>query len=1376
MNPVRFVLLWLMVAALAPGVSARHTNLVFSNAGTEQKLSSGWVTALCRDRQGYMWVGTNRGLNRFDGYYMSHFTAVPGDSLSLTNNHITAIAEDPDSNLWVGTSYGVNIKPSGSHQIRQVSLFDHNAFNCSDVNNISDIFVARTGKVYLGTHQGYFTFHNGVFRHHLIDSLQAGAGVNHVFCFAEDAAGNIWMGTDTYDLVRLSTDGRITRIGLPALFDGKYARGLNKMLIDSDQRLWIGSQSGMYVYDIRRGQWDDGMNAFLTKWTGKTIITGIAEDNSRTIWITTDGAGLFLYDKQDSSMTRVVSGDGNRNGISSDGLFCLHIDYDQIVWIGTFRHGLDFYRKSSKVFRLIHNDPGSSGGLSTSDVNCFLEDPSGNIWIGTNGGGINIYDRRSGQYRYLTGENSGLSSNVIVSLCMDHRNNIWAGTYYGGLNRYDPSTGKVTVYKNDTGNPASLSDDRIWSITEDTAHNLWIGTLGGGVNRFNPQTGGFERFLAGDSGIAGNYVNHVTTDRHQNLWVAATDGLSIISAGWRAGSGKISTWRSTASEPEYSSFGKIISTYHDSRGWSWLCTSNGLFRFNPVTGSQVAMGRISPLLSAAAHRMLEDESGNLWMSGASGLVRIILKDIRSDTDFGLDVLQFDETDGLQGREFSETAALKLKSGEMVFGGVNGMNFFNPDDIDIDHTAPRLIFTQLRIFNKLISPGERFNNRVILPKPVSQTSRIVLRHSENLFTIEFAALTFVNTSKNKYRYKLEGFDNAWFETDGDANFATFTNLNNGQYVLRVTGSNADGVWNEEGISMEILVLPPFWKSWYAIVLYVVLLSSLLFALRYLILSRERMKVELEKERDEAQRVHELDMAKLKFITNISHELRTPLSLILSPVESLLPRFRNLPEEKYLQHIWQNTRKLLNMINRMLDFRKMEGQGLSYNPSWGNIVEFISETIASFYDLSENKQIELRQITDLREFNMMFDRDKIEGILFNLLSNAFKFTPISGLVIVQVSLEEAVPEHERAGTWLTIRVKDNGIGIPAEELDKIFNRFYKVRQTDNGESRGSGIGLSLVKEYALLHGGRIIVESARNIGTCFTVYLPVEPGGEAGTREVLDYMKETRISSRKEIRRAAESLANRKRPLLLVVEDNESLRQYIRENLEEQYEVAGAEHGKSALNEINLRMPDLIVCDIMMPVMDGIEFCKIVKGDKLTSHIPFIFLTAKASDQHKLEGLKTGADDYMEKPFNLEILKTKIHNLLMLKANIREIFRSKINIEPKDIGITSLDEKFMAKALDVVESHMGDVQFSVEGFSREIGMSRMQLYNKILALTGVPPLEFIRSLRLKRAARLLTEGQLYVSEVAYRVGFNDPKYFSQQFKKMFGVNPSVYEGKS
>lgn len=1376
MNPVRFVILWLMAAFMAPDVAARHTNLVFSNAGTEQKLSSSWVTALCRDRQGYMWVGTNRGLNRFDGYYMSHFTAVPGDSLSLTNNHITAIAEDPDSNLWIGTSYGVNIKPPGSHLFRQVSLFDHNAFNCNDVNNINDIFVSGTGKVYLGTHQGFFTYHNGVFRHFLIDSLRTDADVNNVFCFAEDTGGSIWMGTNTFDLIRLDPGGWYERIGLPALFEGKYVQGLQKMLVDSDQRLWIGSQSGMYVYDIRRGQWDDEMNRFLSQWTGNTIITGIAEENSQTIWITTDGAGLFLYDKQEGSMTRVVSGGSNRNGISSDGLFCLHIDYDQIVWIGTFRHGLDFYRKSSKGFRLIHDDPNSPEGLRTSDVNCFMEDAAGILWIGTNGGGVNIYDRESGKFRYLTEENSGLSSNVIVSLCQDHMGHIWIGTYFGGLNRFDPATGRITVYKHDTRNPESLSDDRIWSITEDAAHNLWIGTLGGGVNRFDPRTGKFERFQAGNSGIAGNYVNHVTTDRQQNIWVATTDGLSIISPGWRTVTGKTDTWMSTASEPEYSNFGKIISTYHDSRGWSWLCTSNGLIRFNPVTGSQVMMGRISPLLSDAAHRVLEDGEGNLWMSGAGGLARISLTTIKNETEFGVDVFRFDETDGLQGREFSETAALKLKSGEMVFGGVNGLNIFNPAEIDIDHDAPRLIFTHLRIFNKLVNPGEPFNNRVILQKPVSQTSRIVLRHSENLFTIEFAALTFINTSKNKYKYKLEGFDDTWFETDGDANFATFTNLNNGSYVLRVTGSNADGVWNEEGISMEIRVLPPFWKSWYAILLYVVLLSSLLFALRYLILSRERMKVELEKERDEAQRVHELDMAKLKFITNISHELRTPLSLILSPVESLLPRFRNLPEEKYLQHIWQNTRKLINMINRMLDFRKMESQGLSYNPTWGNIVEFISDTIASFYDLSENKQIELRQITDLREFYMMFDREKMEGILFNLLSNAFKFTPISGLVVVQVSLEESVVEKEVPGTWLTIRVKDNGIGIPSEELDKIFTRFYQVDRTDDNESRGSGIGLSLAKEYALLHGGRITVESARNIGTCFTVYLPVEMEGEGGPREVTDYMKETRISSRKETRKAAEAMANRKRPLVLVVEDNESLRQYVSENLEDQYEVAGAEHGKSALNEITRRMPDLIVCDIMMPVMDGIEFCKIVKGDKLTSHIPFIFLTAKASDQHKLEGLKTGADDYMEKPFNLEILKTKIRNLLMLKARIREVFRSKINIEPKDIGITSLDEKFMSKALDVVESHMDDVHFSVEAFSREMGMSRMQLYNKIFALTGVPPLEFIRSLRLKRAARLLTEGQLNVSEVAYQVGFNDPKYFSQHFKKMFGVNPSVYDGKN
>src|SRR5665648_939977 len=1371
---LKYVLTCALLLLSTVNLYAQHTSVNFSNISVRNGMSSNWVTSLCRDSDGFMWIGTNRGLNRFDGYNLTTFELNSNDTTSLSNNFIASIAEDKDSNLWVGTTFGLNIREHNSQSFHRISLFDHNAFQCNDVNNINTIFITKGGVVFIGTHEGFFTYSAGKFRHHLVDSTRFDAPVNNVFSFTEDQNGDIWLGTFSRNLIRYSQGRSLEFIPLPPLFEGKYVSGLQKLFIDSDRLLWVGSQAGLYVYDLKRKDWNTNMNRILYKEIGNKVIAGIQEDRDGTIWIATDGEGIYLFHKKDLSVLNLPFKGLDSKSISTNGLYCLLIDPTNLVWIGTYKQGLDFHNRSSKKFKLFRNEPEAENSLSSNDVDCCMEDSYGNIWIGTNGGGINILDEKTQKFRYMnvsnTG-NNGLSSNIVVSLFEDHQKNIWIGTYFGGLNKYNPVTGQFIRYKHNENDTTTISDDRIWSILQDDDDNLWIGTLGGGLNLFDAKTGSFKRYTAGKSGLPGNYIYHLTQDHKKRLWVCTTDGLAIYNPDMD----QFDAYINKNSNTGINSFGALVSSYEDSRGWYWLCGNNGLIKFNPDTHTSVKIDKLSGLLSNSVNRILEDKTGNLWVSSSRGISKIWFTNIENDTTFVTNFIHFDETDGLQGREFSETASLKTKDGELLFGGVNGLNIFWPGDIKVDRSVPKLIFTNLRIFNSTISPGQVFNNRIILTKPISHTDKIILKHSENLFSIEFAALTYLFPGKNKYRYQLEGFDDSWFETDGTANFATFTNLNNGDYVLHLKGSNADGTWNEEGISLIIKVLPPFWKSWYAMLGYVFFLMFMLLILRYMILYRERLKVELRIERSEAKRLHELDMLKLKFFTNISHEFRTPLTLILSPVEKLLPHFNVLPEEKYLQHIYQNAKKLLNMINQLLDFRKMEAQGLTFNPSWGNIVEFITATVSSFNDLSENKNIELRQITDLREFYMMFDKEKLEKILFNLLSNAFKFTPISGIVIVMVGLEEIADEGKNK-RYLAIKIKDNGCGIHPDNLDKIFTRFYQVETSKSIVANGTRIGLSLIKEYVHLHGGNITVESALNIGTCFSVFLPVEETVDLQHNELFHgQLQETKFKTEKKpVQHESKQQLNKKnQPVILIVEDNNDLRLYLKENLEYHYEILEAEDGRHALTILEKRMPDLILSDIMMPGMDGIELCKKVKNDKITCHIPFVLLTAKTSEQQKLEGLETGADDYIVKPFNFEILKTKIRNLIQLNLNIREVFRTKMLIEPKDISITSLDEKFMAKALDIIEKHMGDVHFSVEEFSRQIGVSRMQLYNKIVSLTGSTPLEFIRIMRLKRAAHLLAKSQLNVSEIAYQVGFNDPKYFTMQFKKEFKILPSKYK---
>jgi signal transduction histidine kinase/DNA-binding response OmpR family regulator len=576
-----------------------------------------------------------------------------------------------------------------------------------------------------------------------------------------------------------------------------------------------------------------------------------------------------------------------------------------------------------------------------------------------------------------------------------------------------------------------------------------------------------------------------------------------------------------------------------------------------------------------------------------------------------------------------------------------------------------------------------------------------------------------------------------------------------------------------IVLSIVVLPPFWKSLFAYFLYASLILLVLLLLRHLILTRERSNSRMEQERIEAQHIHEIDSLKIKFFTNISHEFRTPLTLILGPVEKLQAALNGQPEDKYLKLIEQNARRLLQMVNQLLDFRKMEIQGFTYNQFFGDIVAFLREAVFSFNYLSEQKNVRLVFSTNIKELNTNFDKDKLEKIIFNLLSNAFKFTPGSGQVTVSLSTENVGPLHPgtEAVTNLVIAVTDTGIGIPEDKLDKIFTRFFQVDNSGQVE-KGTGIGLSLVAEFVKLHGGEIGVKSELGKGSCFTVVLPVNLSGDP-VEALAQPVEEVRygLATSAAVSHLPKSA---ERQLILIAEDNDDLRFYLKDNLLGNFEILEAANGDAALKMVQKYMPDLIISDIMMPGMDGVELCGRIKTDKTLCHIPLILLTARSSEQQQLKGLEMGADDYITKPFSFQILEAKINNILTSRQRMRQVFKSKLQIEPNDIAVTSLDEQLMHKVLGLVEKNMANADYTIELMSHDLGMSRTLLYKKILALTGKPPLEFLRLLRLKRAAVLLSKSQLNVSEIAFQVGFNDPKYFSKHFKNEFGVIPSKYIG--
>jgi signal transduction histidine kinase/ligand-binding sensor domain-containing protein/DNA-binding response OmpR family regulator len=1350
------LILLLIFLDFAPA-SAQSEKIFFSNINVNHGLSDNAVKCIYRDSKGFMWFGTNSGLNRFDGYEFEIFRSEASDSSTLSDNVINVITGSSNGDLWIGTRTGISILDGTTSRFRRLYLKPSPPDICQDINYITALAEGPEGSFLAGTHNGLFVINRdgNTISHMLFDKKSCSSPVNNITSIVSDNNGSYWAGTAGGFIIKFRPgSGSVEK--LEAEKDDEPSGEISKILADRNSSLWAADRNGLHLYNTIDKEWDKGFRNLYGKRFANLQVTGIVEDNHGQIWVSTDGKGAYIFDSPGREPLNITSLPYAKGSLSGNGLTSLYCDREGIVWIGNSRRGVDFYKENIVKFSLYQNYPTNENSLSNNDVNCITEDRNGAIWIGTNGGGLNRYDRKLNSFTHFRAYPGSLSSNIIVSVLESSDGMIWAGTYMGGLNRLDPETGIVKVYRNDPADSASLSDDRVWDIREDQIGNLWIATLTGGLNYLDVKTGKFRRFNSGNSALCFNYLNSISIDESGNLWISSANGLIYFDP---ANNRSECYYSNTASEGSLSD-NQVISTFEDCRGLFWVCTNNGLNLMDRTSKTFRVFREADGLPSHSILRILEDRDSCLWVSSRNGLSKMIVT--YSDSYLPeVSFINYGMKDGLQGKEFSETAAWAGSDGKLWFGGTEGLNAFMPKEIKMDPGQPVLVFTGLRIDNIPVAYGEVINSRVLLDKPVYNTSEIILKYRENSFTIDFAALNYFFPETVQYSFNLEGFNDKWIFTKGAENYATFSNLDNGTYTFNLRGTNTDGIWSSNQVKLKIKVLPPIWKSWYAYFVYVSMILALLALLRWITVTRERMRMQLEHEQMESRHIHEIDSLKIRFFTNISHELRTPLSLILSPAEKLKSQWKEKPEEKQINLIIQNARRLLFMVNQLLDFRKMEVQGFGYNPSLGDIIGFIRKSVSSFDDLAEQKQITLSFRSDRDELVTFFDRPKLEKIIFNLLSNSFKFTHNGGTINVTTGAPDGVMREE-----VEIIVEDTGIGVPADKIGNLFTSFYQV---DSGLSdQGTGLGLALVKEFVKLHDGNITVQSEVGRGSRFTIVIPVR--------------RESMISEGVSNDSLQPDSANtgakrfREKPKILIAEDDDDLRFYLKDNLKGHYNVFECSNGTEAAGVINKIMPDLVISDIIMPGMDGIELCRLIKSDIKTSSIPVILLTGKAREEVQLQGLETGADDYITKPFNFQLLDVRITNLINTRLMLRETSRNSNKLELSEPDVISLDEQFLRKALELIETNISNTDYTVEELSRDMGLSRTLLYKKVLTLTGKPPLEFIRSLRLKRAARLLGKSQLNVSEVAFRVGFNDPKYFRKHFKNEYGMLPSAYAEKN
>lgn len=1368
-----------------------HTRAFKPQKNNPHSLKGRKIRTIYEDRSRRLWIGSmDEGLHLFDRKLEQfvQYKHIPDNPSSISSNDISAICEDQEGNIWVGTSEGINqvVFPATSAmkagtktsapKIRRYTI------NEGKVKRITAIYQDGVGRIWVGTEEGLYYFRpKNQSGKPIFTRINIKPGTSDYY--PRNYISSITSDSDSLTgktIIWLGTRGGLTKMILPPDWredaavttmkhyqqqDTPFALSNNQVravfqIPGEEGQLWIGTEDGLNLFDVK----NEKFYTYLTDNSdphslSNNSITALIKDRSGVLWIATE-SGLNTFDPYQKKFGLYQASAGNTKGLTTNNISALSAGKAGEIWVGTYGGGLHKITPDSLNGRLGRIQPypftGTHSNSAANHIYTICTDHTGAVWVGTNGEGIyrfkpeeiNAGDKniqRYVHYKQNYANTHGLTDNYVLTLYEDRRGTLWAGTWNGDLHRFDPVQNRFISLSNQPGIPKDMSQFPITTLLEDHLGVIWVGTRGGGVfgltaslgNRYN-----VKHYLTNgqSNSLSNNFINCLFEDKGKNLWIGTEDGLNRLNPK----TGKFSVMNESNGLPD----NVIQGILQDSQGLIWLSTTRGITQFSP--------GKKSSQQGAPSQFFRN----------------------------------FGKEDGLQGNFFNSNACICNPEGMLFFGGINGLNACNPAQVGRNPHPPQVAITGFLIFNQLVPVGKSKEGREILRQSISETKEIKLAYDENSVSFEFAALHFASPSQNRYAYKLEGFDKEWTFMPAPQNVAHYTNLDPGNYTFRLRASNNDEVWNNQGATLSLIITPPFWKTGWAYLVYALLSIALLYLLRKWILMRAEFRHSLALERVKRENAEALHQLKLRFFTNISHEIRTPLTLITGILDKVLhsqeypPRLQN---QLWVMH--KNGQQLLRLIHQLLDFRKHESGYLSLKAAEGNLIPFLEGVCQSFRELALERNITYHFKTENECIWMWYDRDKLQKIVTNLLSNAFKFTPVDGQILVEV---HKVPGDQpvdflpknltsiREG-WVKITVQDNGPGIGAEQLNRIFDMYFQAEQSPVQSNIGTGIGLALSKSLAELHYGSLTVTSKEGEGASFFLYLPLGKAHLQASEIRQEFLPAEPPNSGMSLTPVTGSpikLQEQNRevpldaPLLLVVEDQTDLRLFIAQLFEEKYRVIMAANGVEGLAMATEHVPDLIISDVLMPQMSGIELCHRIKTDERTSHIPFILLTARTDLSHQTEGLETGADDYISKPFGVQALELKVRNLLTLRENIRKRSGQKKFLSTKEVATNSLDEAFLEKIILIVGQHLSDQDFKVEDFTKVIGMSRIQLYRKLKALTGLTVNEFVRNQRLQRAAQLLEKKGLTVAEVTYQVGFGDLKYFRNCFKEYFGVNPSDY----
>lgn len=1348
---MKFFLMLTFSACIAI-LPAQEKNALFRNYTVREGLSQNTVIRTIEDNKGYMWFCTRDGLNRFDGSEFEVFRTDSTDN-SLTSSDVTTIVEQTDGIFWIGSHSGLNLYNANT---KTFTRFYHRPDDERSISNncIKHLLCDSKGRIWVGTISGLDLYNPET------NDFTPVTGEGSIFWLMQNKQGEICflvnnnlciMDPETYRTEKFRFDS---------------TQKMFFLYEDSDQCLWVGMwSSGLKYFDRETGKLVD---TDLKLPTGESFndvqVNYIIETAEGDLMLATRN-GILLYDRKAKCLLNCFRSEDS-GGLSENTIISLYRDGSDNIWIGTYGGGVNLYTPYSNFF--IPYKPASSLHKNVGNINAIVEH-KGKLWLGTDGG-LLIYDpdRETYEICYFNIPRSA-TNREIKFIQKEGDRYLWVSIYYCGLYLLDMESGRIVREVSD------FPYNQVRRIVRAQDGIYWIALgVDSPVLLYDFDKDQYQdHFQVAGKTFPVSLINVQDVYAESNyIWMGTrAEGLYR----YHLSSGELKYYGINAKENEYIPTNHVSTIYPDTKGNLWIGTfGGGLGLYDRIKESFRIFGLEQGLANNAINAISEDETGNLWVATLEGISRFDPKaEVFENWNYG---------NGYSLLETNLHACLRSQDNRFYVGGNNQFLSFDPKGLRRNTRIPPVYISKVMVWSDNLGEGT-----TTWIEPENRTLK--LRYDQTSFTIRYSALNYVYSQNNSFSYKLEGFDNGWSRNTPERS-VNYTNIPPGNYTFRVRACNNDGVWNDTGDSLHIIVAPPIWKTWYAYLFYCILIVGLISVFVRYKMREERLKLDLrvkQMEKANAEQSHRLGV---QMFTNFSHELRTPLTLILAPLTELLNRTDLAPDfRKPLELMNKNSQRLLWLVNRLMDFRKLETGKMNLRCSQPGLDEFMNEIIESFQPVAKKKNIALEFNNVSSAGNLWFDIFLLEKVLFNLLSNALKHTPQGGYVLIEAretnlktikdnkNTSAYIPPENHAG-FILFRIEDSGKGISADMMPRIFEAFFQAGENDYTNIYGSGIGLSLSKSIIELHQGYIWAESEEGKGTSLSFILPLGCA-HLHKDQILDKNKtiKSTLPPTEIVSEETGLSENTIRPVkrgdsLLIIEDNEEVRDYLVSLLKDTYFLSVAPDCREGYEMIQKQMPDLVISDIMTPYMNGIEFTQLVKNNVATSHIPVILLTARLTPAQVREGFESLADDYIVKPFDPSLLKIRVANLLANRKKLRESYGKRIMSGTIGENVVSMEDKFLVKVLEHIHKNLDNVDFSIDQFSNDIGISRIQLYRKIKALTGMSPSRLVLDIRLKTAAEMLAGTDMNITEVSYRCGFNEISYFGKCFKTEYGMTPSEY----